>query len=188
MKKNATFAAFKSQTDVDEAIRALRSEGFAHDEVSVLLPDHPGDKDFAASDNVTRVAQGAEVGGGLGFLMGGSAGLLAGLEAFRVPFLNTEFALNPLFGAVIGAMFGLLFGAGSGALVGIGTPAFAGDRYARYLEDGGIVVSVHIEDAGRRAKAMDILERCGGTDLAAVNETEAWETVHSHSLRPIRGS
>ena len=37
-------------------------------------------------------------------------------------------------------------------------------------------------EAGR-----EILERAGGTDLTAVNESEAWETVYTHSrgFRPI---
>jgi hypothetical protein len=179
MKKNAVFAIFFNEAQVEHALKDLRGAGFLPSEVSLLTPDHPGDQSFS-SDQVTRIALGAEVGGGLGLFMGASAGLLAGLEAMWLPFMD-GIHIHPVVGAFVGAVCGGLFGAGSGALVGIGTPGAPSDRYARYLEDGGILLSVHTENKERCETATKILEICGGSDLAVVNEIDGWNGVLARS-------
>lgn len=183
MKKNAAFAVFKERSEVDQAFNELRTEGFRPDEVSVVLPEHGGARDFAASDHMTRITQGAITGGGTGLLVGLGLGLLAGYNVLPLVILAP---FNPLMGALLVGFFGLILGAASGALVGIGTPAKASERYAAYLDDGGILVSVHVEDSERAKRVMEILERNRGTDITEINEDEAWRSVfaHKNDFRP----
>lgn len=180
MKRNAIFSVFSEQSEVDTCVQHLREAGFRAAEISVLSSDFPGQKDFH-QDQPTAILRGAAVGGFFGLLIGGAVGLLAGLEAFYVPFLSTTLFSHPLYGALLGGFFGALLGAGSGMLVGIGTPSTATDRYAHYLDDGGILVSVHCDNANCAQRAMTILESCGGSDPTMVNEVDAWKQVLSIS-------
>lgn len=184
MKRNAVFAIFSEENDINRTFRALRAAGFGSNDISLLTPEEPGVKDFH-QDQPTRVAQGAEFGGGLGLMLGGSAGLLAGLQVMSLPFAGAEPALSPFVAALLGAVFGGLLGAGSGALVGIGTPSCAAVRYAHYLKDGGILLSVHVEDPVRMQQVMRIMDENGGSDPAMVNESAAWRMIFSHE-RPVR--
>lgn len=183
MKKNAAFAVFKERTEVDRAFLDLKAEGFRSNEVSVVLPEHDGAKDFAASDNMTRITQGAITGGSTGLIVGLGLGLLAGYNVLPLVIMAP---FNPIMGALIVGFFGLILGAASGALVGIGTPAKPSERYAAYLDDGGILVSVHVEDPERAQRVMEILERNKGTDISEINEDEAWRGVfaHKNDFRP----
>ncbi|MBX3020056.1 MAG: hypothetical protein KF799_00140 [Bdellovibrionales bacterium] len=186
MKKNAAFAVFANKQDVERAFLELNSEGFRPEEVAVILPDHDGDKDFAASDHLTRITQGAGIGAGIGLIAGLILGFLAGFGAIPLPTL-IDLPLNALTGPFIGGIFGLIAGAASGTLVGIGTPASPTERYAKYLEDGGILVSVHAEEHARALRAMEILERNDGSDISEINENDGWNEVltRTRSFRPV---
>jgi len=183
MKKNAAFAVFKEREEVDRAFIELKAEGFRPEEVSVVLPEHDGARDFAASDHMTRIKQGALTGGGTGLIVGLGLGLLAGYNLLPLVIIAP---FNPMMGALLVGFFGMILGAASGALVGIGTPADPTERYAAYLDDGGILVSVHVEDAKRARRVMEILERNNGTDISEINEDEAWRGVfaHKNDFRP----
>lgn len=184
--KNSAFAAFKTKSEVERAFTSLNSEGFSASEVAIVMPDHDGDKDFAASDHRTRIIQGVSVGAGVGLMIGLIVGFFAGLQAFGGLFV-ANIPINPFTGALIGGLFGAIGGAASGALIGIGTPASPVERYATYLEDGGILVSVHAEDHQRALRAMDILEQNGGTDITETNENESWNGVltRTRNFRPV---
>jgi hypothetical protein len=85
-------------------------------------------------------------------------------------------------GFFFGAVFGALFGAGAGALVGIGTPVSATERYATYLDEGGIVLEVHVDKPERLKTAMEILDLCGGNDVSSSNERKLWSTAITHGF------
>lgn len=43
-------------------------------------------------------------------------------------------------------------------------------RYEGQLREGGILVSVHVEDAKARARAKDVFELAGAEDIAYTHE------------------
>jgi hypothetical protein len=179
MKTDAVFALFQNRPQVAEAERSLVDAGFSPMQVSILVAPRRGAQDFPYNQT-TRVLTGAEVGAVVGFCIGAFAGLMFGLQTFTIPLLTSVLALNPWSGALIGGVFGLAFGASSGALIGIGTPQTATERYAHYVDDGGILLSVHAEDPDELRQAMEVLERCGGNDISPMNEKWTWSVARSH--------
>ena len=179
MKTDAVFALFQNCPQVTEAQQSLFEAGFSANQVSVLMPAPRGCQDFPYRQG-TKILTGAEVGAAVGFVMGGTIGLLFGMETFSLPLFNTVLSLQGWSAALIGAIFGLAFGAGSGALVGIGTPQTAAERYAHYVDDGGILLSVHADDEDQLRQAIEVLERTGGNDITPMNEKRGWSVAQSH--------
>jgi hypothetical protein len=79
-KNTAAFGIYKSRATAEVAVDRLRSAGFANDDVSVLMADSQGSRDFAAEKN-TKAPEGAVTGVGVGGTVGGTLGLLAGIGA-----------------------------------------------------------------------------------------------------------
>ena len=64
----------------------------------------------------------------------------------------------------------------AGALIGMGIPEYEARRYEGRIKDGGILLSVHCDDANWSAKAKQILERTGAQDVASAGEARAdWQ-------------
>jgi hypothetical protein len=82
---------------------------------------------------------------------------------------------------VVCGAFGLLLGAASGALVGIGTPEHLSKRYAHYLQDGAILVSVHVDNESQAIRVLEILNATGGVEVHADHETEVQQRVNQHA-------
>lgn len=183
MKTDAVFALFQNGPQVSEAQRCLSEAGFSPTQVSVLVAPRQGAQDFPYNQT-TRILAGAEIGAVVGILIGAVLGLMFGLQTFSIPLLSSALALDGWSGALVGAIFGLALGASSGALVGIGTPQTATERYAHYVDDGGILLSVHAESSDQLRQAMEVLERCGGNDISPMNEKLTWSVARSH-LQPM---
>ena len=52
----------------------------------------------------------------------------------------------------------------------MGVPEFEAKRYEGKLRKGGILISVHAEDAKQRARAKDVFEVAGAEDISFTNE------------------
>ena len=66
----------------------LKAAAFSNSDISVLMPDRSGTKDFAV-DNSTKAPEGAATGAGTGAVAGGGLGWLAGIGALAIPGLRT---------------------------------------------------------------------------------------------------
>lgn len=62
----------------------LQSAGFSHNDISVLLPNKQGTRDFAYEHN-TKAPEGAVTGASAGGILGGALGVLAGIGAIAIP-------------------------------------------------------------------------------------------------------
>jgi hypothetical protein len=58
----------------------------------------------------------------------------------------------------------------AGALGGMGIPEYEAKRYEKFVQDGGILLSVHVDDGDWKDKAEEILERSGATDISSTSE------------------
>lgn len=183
MSKDTAFAAFSNQEQMAKAVASLKSAGFADSEIRFVAPRIAGDKDFAFTDQVTLAGQGAEIGGAVGLVLGATLGIAASLGAIRLPFLSPYLISSPVWATVLGGLFGGALGASAGALIGAGIPGAPGDRYARYLDDGGSLLSVHAESRDRLNAAFAVLENSGGLDLTSGNERRAWARVFLRSRK-----
>src|ERR1041385_2882200 len=83
-KNTAVFGIYRDRTHVEEAVDTLLDNGFRSEDISVLLPDNVGTKDFAHEKN-TKAPEGAATGAASGAVVGGTLGLLAGIGALAIP-------------------------------------------------------------------------------------------------------
>ena len=61
----------------------------------------------------------------------------------------------------------------AGALIGMGIPEFEAKRYEGMIKNGGILLSVHCDDADWRKKAKEILERNQLDAVSTADEAHA---------------
>jgi hypothetical protein len=158
-----------TQAQAERIVDQLQRAGFSGDDVSVLLPDKQGTRDFAHEKN-TKAPEGAIAGVGAGGALGGTLGLLAGIGALAIPGLGPFIAAGPIMAALSGAAAGAAVGGITGALVGMGIPELEARQYETKLKSGNILLSVHAESSDERGRAKKILEEGGATDVAATGE------------------
>ena len=171
-KNTAAFGIYKTLAGAENAVDALRAEQFRNTDISVMLPENQGTKDFAHEKN-TKAPEGAATGAGSGALVGGTLGWLAGIGALAIPGLGPFIAAGPIMAALAGAGVGGAVGGLTGALVGMGIPEYEAKRYEGRVKEGGILLSVHCDDSKWTKKAREILERTGAEDVSSTGEASA---------------
>jgi hypothetical protein len=145
-KNTAAFAIFPSRSSAETALNALTSAGFSSQDVSVLMADKSGTRDFATEKN-TKAPEGTTTGAGVGGTIGGTLGLLAGIGAIAIPGVGPLIAAGPVMETLAGLGIGGTVGGIVGALVGMGIPEYEAKRYEGRVKDGGILVSVHCDSS-----------------------------------------
>ncbi len=174
-KNKAVLGIYKTRTEVESAVDALKADGFATSDISVLLPENSGSHDFAHT-KATKAPEGAATGAGKGAVIGGTLGLLAGIGALAIPGFGPFIAAGPIMAALAGAGVGGTVGGVSGALVGFGIPEYEAKRYEGFVKNGGILLSVHTDNSEQVEKAKKCLERTGAEDIATAGEAkEDWK-------------
>lgn len=149
----------------------LQAAGFSGRDVSVLVPDRGGRRDFAYEQH-TKAPEGAAAGGASGALLGGLAGWLVGIGSLAIPGLGPFVAAGPLMAALSGAAAGAAAGGITGALLGMGMPEYEARQYEGKLREGGALVSVHTSNREQRALAKEIFESEGATNVRTTGESE----------------
>lgn len=171
-KNTAVYGIYKTRTQVETAVEEMKRAGIGNSNISVLLPDNQGTKDFAHSKN-TKAPEGATTGAGSGAAIGGALGWLAGIGALAIPGVGPFIAAGPIMGALAGAGVGGAVGGIVGALVGMGIPEYEAKRYEGLVKNGGILLSVHCDDSEAVTQAKDLLERTGAEDIASSGEASS---------------
>jgi hypothetical protein len=155
-KKTAVFGIYSSVGQAERAVDALILERFSDADVSVLLPDSQGSKDFAHEKH-TKAPEGTTTGAAAGGTIGGTLGLLAGIGALAIPGLGPFIAAGPIMGALAGLGVGGAVGGLVGALVGMGIPEYEAKRYEGRIKDGGVLLSVHCDTSEEITRAKAVL-------------------------------
>jgi len=171
-KNTAVYGIYRDRSHVENAVDTLSSSGFRTEDISVLMPENVGTKDFAAEKN-TKAPEGATTGAGTGVVVGGTLGLLAGIGALAIPGLGPFIAAGPIMGALAGAGTGGVVGGIIGALVGMGIPEYEAKRYEGMIKEGKILLSVHCDNSDWVKRAKDILETTGAQDVSSAGEAGA---------------
>jgi len=171
-KNTAVFGIYRDRQHAEQAVDALRMAGFRNSDVSALLPDNVGTKDFAHEKN-TKVPEGATTGGASGAVLGGALGWLAGIGSLAIPGVGPFIAAGPIMGALAGAGVGGAVGGLIGALVGMGIPEYEAKRYEGRVKNGGILLSIHCDDSNWVKRAKEILKNTGAEDVSSTGEASA---------------
>jgi uncharacterized protein YcfJ len=167
MSKSVFCTATVSQAET--IIRNLQAAGFSGKDISVLMADKGGTRDFAVEHN-TKAPEGAATGAGTGALVGGTFGWLLGIGALAIPGLGPFIAAGPIMAALGGAAVGGTVGGLTGALVGMGIPEFEAKKYEGKVKSGSSLISVHSDDSNQTKRAKEIFERAGAKDITTAGE------------------
>lgn len=165
----ATFGIFNSRYEAERAVDALKTQGFRSSDISVLMPDKDSTKDFA-HEKSTKAPEGATTGAAGGLVVGGTLGWLVGIGSLAIPGIGPFVAAGPIVAAMAGAGIGGTLGGIAGALIGLGIPEYEAKRYEGYVKEGGILLSVHVDDTDWKKKAKETLVSCGARDIATAGE------------------
>src|SRR6266536_3495495 len=156
-KNTAVFGIYRSRAVAEEAVDALKAAGYRNTDISVLLPENEGTKDFA-HEKSTKAPEGAATGASSGAVVGGTLGWLVGIGALAIPGLGPFIAAGPVMAALAGVGAGGVVGGIAGALIGLGIPEYEAKRYEGRVRGGGILLSVHCDDAEWTKQAKETLE------------------------------
>src|SRR5712692_6363212 len=171
-KNTAVFGIYRDRQHAEQAVDALRAAGFRSTDVSVLLPDNVGTKDFAHEKN-TKMPEGTTTGAASGGVVGGALGWLAGIGALAIPGVGPFIAAGPIMGALAGLGVGGAVGGLIGALVGMGIPEYEAKRYEGRIKEGGVLLSVHCDTSDQITRAKELLKHTGGQDISSSGEASA---------------
>ena len=165
----AVFGIANSQSQAIAIAEQLKMAGFSVNDISVLLPDKQGTKDFAHEQH-TKAPEGAATGATGGAVLGGALGWMVGIGALAIPGLGPFIAAGPIMAALAGAAGGAAVGGLTGALIGMGISEYEAKRYEGKVKDGNILMSVHTEDSKERDRAKKIFEDGGAEDISYTGE------------------
>jgi hypothetical protein len=165
----AVFGIAKNEAQAITIVEQLKAAGFSPNDISVLLPDKTGTKDFA-HEHHTKAPEGAATGAGTGGILGGTLGWLVGIGALAIPGLGPFIAAGPIMAALSGAAAGAALGGIAGALIGLGIPEYEAKRYEGKIKEGNVLISVHTDNSTERSRAKRIFEQAGAEDIADTAE------------------
>ena len=180
-KNTAVFGIYTNYTTVEMGVESLKSAGFSNRDISVLLPESSGSRDFA-HEKGTKAPEGATTGAGTGVVLGGAMGWLLGVGALAIPGLGPFIAAGPIMAALAGAGVGGAVGGITGALIGMGIPEYEAKRYEGRVKDGGILLSVHCDSSEWIKRAKQVLERTGAQDVSSSGEASSDDARNTRDL------
>ncbi|MGF7159263.1 hypothetical protein FHS85_000882 [Rhodoligotrophos appendicifer] len=157
-------ALFDDFAEARTTVAELEASGIPHSDISIVA-NNAGNRHSEhhhGEHHHSEAAEDAGKGAGIGGVLGGGAGLLAGLGLLAVPGLGPVVAAGWLAATATGAIAGAIAGGAAGGIVGALTESGVDeDRahvYAEGVRRGGTLVTVRTDEA-HAATAEAILNR-----------------------------
>lgn len=178
---------YDTYTSAQSVVTELESAGFSHDQVSIVA--NQGSSSTTATGANTMgttggttgtmtgtgavgqsvasepAATGAGTGASVGTLLGGGAGLLAGIGALAIPGVGPVVAAGWLIATLTGAGAGAAAGGLLGSLTGAGVSEDNANVYAEGVRRGSTLVTVRAEDV-QATQAETIMQRYHPVDIS----------------------
>jgi hypothetical protein len=164
-KNTAVFGLYATRAAVEEAEEQFRRAGFRTGDVSVLYSGNQGTQDFG-HERHSKAADGFTVGAIAGAVVGAVLGYLIATGVIVNPQLTNLAVAGPIVSALAAAMAIAVLGGIAGALCGMAIPVYEAKRYAGRIRKGGVLASVHCDDALWVKRAKEIMEQTGAHDVA----------------------
>jgi hypothetical protein len=195
---------YDSYDDATAVVNALETSGIPHSEISLVANadahgryaattstsavtgggDHPLDP---ADRDDTDTGAGAKRGAVVGGVLGGGAGLLAGIGALAIPGVGPVVAAGWLIATLAGAGVGAASGGLVGSLTGAGVSREEAHVYSEGVKRGSSLVTVRVDEADAprvesilaQRRAVDWQERRAsyGADWKGFDETTGADPV-----------
>lgn len=167
--KNAVYCIATRRAQAETIVEQLKAEGISSTDISVLLPDTSGTRDFAHEQN-TKLPEGATTGVVTGMGAGAVLGWLAGIGTLAIPGVGPFIAAGPILAALSGAAVGGATGGIVGALVGMGIPEYEAKHYDGKLRGENVLIAVHTDDAKQKKQVEEIYKSAGAEDIKSTSE------------------
>ncbi|MBS3873880.1 MAG: hypothetical protein KGZ92_07930 [Firmicutes bacterium] len=163
---------FRSESDAERAVRALRSSGFRDQEISIVAKDRgtqgkgQGQQNRSGMANTMRAGT-DDISDGMtsGATWGGLAGLALGTGALAIPGLGPIIAAGPIAAALTGAATGGL----AGGLLDWGIPAERGRQLQEEVRQGNMLAILQCTGSecteAKVNQASNILRENGARDV-----------------------
>jgi hypothetical protein len=168
----AVFGIYSTYAGIQSAAEALRAAGFRATDVAALVSENQGSKDIGHEKH-SKAPEGALIGGIIGGIVGGVLGWLvaAGMIAISglAPLANAGPVIAILAG--IGALGGLGFVVGAAA--GATSSEYVARRYRGRVRTGGLLLSVHCDNAEWCRRARQTLKMTGADGISEARESGA---------------
>ena len=184
MSKTSVICIAKTYAQTEQIIERLQRSGFAHSEISVLMPETDSRHDIGHV-KATKAPEGTATGAATGGVAGGVIGLLAGIGALAIPGLGPLIAAGPIMAALSGAAVGAATGGVIGGLIGLGIPELEAKVYEGKLKTGNYLVSVHAHDGKEVDRAKEIYKSENAEDICSTSQSSTPDDRKS-SDRPSR--
>jgi len=175
--KNLIGGLFETQESANQAYQALQNSGFPSEELSMFV-HKPRMRTTRAMDvRIQDIAKNALIGGLLLGMIGGFIGFLAGSGILVLPGLepaasdpNTAFLASSI-------MAGLVIGGLTGTILGVASKLLRSQEKAevmtRKIKQEGVLVTVHVNDSQREAKARRVMKANEAVEVG--NPSEKWD-------------
>jgi hypothetical protein len=168
----SVFCTVTNRVAAEDLVQQLKLAGFANSDISVLMSDKVGTKDFAI-DNQTKAPEGAATGMGTGMAAGGILGWLAGIGTLAIPGVGPLIAAGPIMAALGGAAVGGAIGGIAGILIGMGIPEYEAKMYEGKLKSGSALISVHSDNSEQTDRAKQLMQAAGAENISSSSEPAA---------------
>lgn len=180
---------FDDYQDAADAVGELEAIGVPRSEISIVANNSQG---WYQEGDRSKAAEDAAGGAGLGAVVGGAGGLLAGLGIMAIPGVGPVVAAGWLAATAVGAVGGAVVGGAAGGIVGALTESGVTERdahvYAEGVRRGGTLVTAKVEEH-LSGEAERILRGTTSVDLAerrSAYESGGW-TGFDASAEPYDG-
>lgn len=165
-----TTRLFDTYEHATQAVADLEANGVSHRSISLVAnnSDNRYGNSVAADDETDpndAVADGAGTGASVGTVIGGGAGLLAGLGMLAIPGVGPVVAAGWLVATALGAGVGAASGGLLGSLVGAGVSETDAHVYAEGVRRGGTLVTVRTDES-EGAMVEQVLARHETVDVS----------------------
>lgn len=161
---------FDTYEHATEAVTDLEASGIPHNAISLIANNadnrHGGGTAVVEeAEPADAVADSAGTGASVGTVLGGGAGLLAGLGMLAIPGIGPVVAAGWLVATALGAGLGAASGGLLGSLVGAGVAETDAHTYAEGVRRGGTLVTVRAEGS-QSAMVEAILAKHATVDIS----------------------
>ncbi|BCG96717.1 hypothetical protein [Mesorhizobium sp. 131-2-1] len=166
---------FDNYDDASDAVGKLEASGIPHSDISIVASnstDWYGDRSNASED--------AAEGAGLGAVIGGAGGLLAGLGIMAIPGVGPVVAAGWLAATAVGALGGAVVGGAAGGIVGALTDSGVSEKDAHVVAEGlrrgGTLVTAKVDDelAGDAERILGQTNSVNLEDRRSTYEAGGW--------------
>lgn len=178
---------FDTYDQAKQAVAELERRGSRHADISIVANNAEGQ---LGVHDPADTGSGAGAGATIGTVLGGGAGLLAGLGMLAIPGVGPVVAAGWLVATAVGAGVGAGAGGLLGSLVGAGVSESDANVYSEGVRRGGTLVTVRADES-ERADIERVMDQFQGVDAAtrgAEYRAGGWERFDESAPAYVAGA